>query len=329
MTEKIRSEDEYWMDYVGKVTAKADYSPDGRIWPDGEVVTLTDDVTPYAEEDRCPDCTCNPGALHDHGCAYRPVAHDQEKLADLIKSKQGAEQDTVLTAAVRDNHAVRIKDIMPPEMAYSVPSLGYPGARADCIILDDIVTPAPLTTEQGQALEEYVKKSGRIACGVDAERGQTFVCKEKDYPHATEAWRKELEENPNSFCKYVTDAELTEFQKEFLGSATKGRYFEGGAYRDTDEGKFDYEGFLSPTVLQAFAAYMHKHRLQSDGVMRASDNWQNGIPLDQYMKSAWRHFMDLWLEHRDYKSRDGIEEALGALLFNIMGYWHELLEMDE
>lgn len=105
-----------------------------------------------------------------------------------------------------------------------------------------------------------------------------------------------------------------------------GRYFDSGAYRDSDEGKYDYEGYLSPLVLESYAAYMHKHSRQSDGKLRASDNWQRGIPKEQYMKSAFRHFMDLWSEHRGYGSRDGIEEALGGLLFNVMGYWYMLLK---
>lgn len=108
-----------------------------------------------------------------------------------------------------------------------------------------------------------------------------------------------------------------------------GRYFESGAYRDSVDEKFDYEGFLSPLVLEAYGAYMHKHRRQSDGEMRDSDNWQRGIPREQYMKSAWRHFMDLWSAHRGYPSRDGLDEALGGLLFNVMGYWHECLKEDE
>jgi len=104
------------------------------------------------------------------------------------------------------------------------------------------------------------------------------------------------------------------------------REFETGATRNTDEGKLDYEGFLSPTVLLEFAKYMNKHRKQSDGKMRDSDNWQKGIPPDVYMKSMWRHFMDLWLEHRGHKSRDGIKEALDGLLFNVMGFYHEWLK---
>ena len=44
------------------------------------------------------------------------------------------------------------------------------------------------------------------------------------------------------------------------------------------------------------------------------------------MKSAWRHFVDVWKEHRGYKSREGMEDALMALMFNIMGYAHEILK---
>lgn len=104
------------------------------------------------------------------------------------------------------------------------------------------------------------------------------------------------------------------------------RTFETGATRDNDNDKLDYEGFLSPEVLEAYAKYMHKHQIQSDGNLRSSDNWQNGIPKDVYIKSAFRHFMDWWKEHRGLESRDGLEEALGGLLFNIMGYWFEIIQ---
>jgi len=104
------------------------------------------------------------------------------------------------------------------------------------------------------------------------------------------------------------------------------RKFDTGATRDTDKGKPDYEGFLSPIVLKAFGEYMDKHRKQSDGKLRESDNWQKGIPKDVYIKSMWRHFMDIWLEHRGYKSRDGLKEALNGLLFNVMGFYYEYLK---
>ena len=104
------------------------------------------------------------------------------------------------------------------------------------------------------------------------------------------------------------------------------RQFETGATRNNDSDALDYEGFLSPLVLQRFAEYMHKHRFQADGQVRSSDNWQKGIPLESYMKSGFRHFMDWWVEHRGLESREGLEDALCALLFNVQGYLHETLK---
>lgn len=112
----------------------------------------------------------------------------------------------------------------------------------------------------------------------------------------------------------------------------KGRYFESGAYRDSDDGKYDYEGFFSPFVLERRAQYMHEHRRQSDGELRDSDNWQNGIPIDEYMKSHWRHFQHLWKLHRRMVRGEIIpdkelEDALCAIMFNAEGHLDELLKL--
>lgn len=104
------------------------------------------------------------------------------------------------------------------------------------------------------------------------------------------------------------------------------RTFDTGATRDLDATKLDFEGFLSPAVLERYGRYMHKHRELTDGTMRDSDNWQRGIPGAVYMKSGWRHFFDWWREHRGIKTNDGLEDALCALLFNAMGYLHEHLQ---
>lgn len=109
----------------------------------------------------------------------------------------------------------------------------------------------------------------------------------------------------------------------------KTRTFKTGATRDTNQNKPDYEGFLSPLVLKRYGEYMNKHRLQSDGKLRDSDNWQKGIPKEEYVKSAWRHFMDWWLENRGFESREGTEDAICALIFNSMGYLHEMLKKRE
>lgn len=99
----------------------------------------------------------------------------------------------------------------------------------------------------------------------------------------------------------------------------RARYFDTGATRDTDEGKLDFDGFLSPLALRRFAEYMHECRKQSDGELRDSDNWQKGIPQDVYRKSMWRHFFSVW-----EKSRAGEEciTDLCALLFNVQGLLH-------
>jgi hypothetical protein len=106
------------------------------------------------------------------------------------------------------------------------------------------------------------------------------------------------------------------------------RTFETGATRDTDENKLDFEGFLSPLVIERFAAHMHANRLQKNGVVRPSDNWQKGIPLDVYMKSGYRHFVEWWKCHRNIPTMKPAdkEEALCGLIFNAMGYLHELLK---
>lgn len=107
------------------------------------------------------------------------------------------------------------------------------------------------------------------------------------------------------------------------------RKFETGATRSPEEWKYDYEGFLSPRVLERYAAYMHKHRIQTDGSLRASDNWQKGIPRDSYMKSLWRHFIDVWKNHRRLYTPESVEENLCAVIFNASGYLHEILKAAE
>ena len=104
------------------------------------------------------------------------------------------------------------------------------------------------------------------------------------------------------------------------------RTFDTGATRDTGNNKLKYEGFLSPAVIKRFAEYMHKNRVQSDGTLRDPDNWQKGIPKDVYTDSGWRHFMDWWCFQRGLSTEENIEDALCGLMFNTMGYLHELLK---
>lgn len=103
------------------------------------------------------------------------------------------------------------------------------------------------------------------------------------------------------------------------------RTFASGATRGSAVGKIDFEGALSPIVLERYAEFMDGHCTASDGSERSSDNWQKGIPLRVYMKSGFRHFFAWWRAHRRGASPEYIEETLCSLLFNVMGYLHVLL----
>lgn len=105
--------------------------------------------------------------------------------------------------------------------------------------------------------------------------------------------------------------------------------FATGATRDADDNKLDYEGFLSPVVLRAFAEYMHRCRMRNvppGEKLRSSDNWQKGIPRDAYMKSMLRHMFDAWTEHR-LTGRIS-NDLLMAILFNVQGYSLEQMKED-
>lgn len=135
--------------------------------------------------------------------------------------------------------------------------------------------------------------------------------------------------------------ELTRPTNPITATVSSGviRIFDTGATRDQDATKPDFEGYLSPLALDAFGDYMTAHRIQPDGSVRDSDNWQKGIPLNAYIKSLLRHVFQVWRLHRGYaayeRKPDGSlvpvtkREALCAILFNTQGYLHELIKQEE
>lgn len=111
----------------------------------------------------------------------------------------------------------------------------------------------------------------------------------------------------------------------------KVRTFHTGATRDTSMDKLEPYGFISPIVMYRFSQYMHKHRLQKDGTMRSSDNWQKGIPVSVYIHSLIRHVLDLWMVVSGHSARfdpdvQNVEEIACAILFNVQGLLHELIQ---
>lgn len=143
----------------------------------------------------------------------------------------------------------------------------------------------------------------------------------------------------------ISDEELRKMKPDSITGNDHGvmreegmRTFPSGATRDADDKKHDFEGFLSPWAIRRYGAYMHSHRIQADGKMRDSDNWQkgSGIPLEVYVKSLLRHTFDVWSIHRGlstFDTKDGhevdIEDALCAILFNAFGALHEYLKASE
>lgn len=101
------------------------------------------------------------------------------------------------------------------------------------------------------------------------------------------------------------------------------RLFDTGATRDSSDNKLDFEGFISPRVLRMYAQYMHKCRTRNQPPgqkLRASDNWQKGIPQQEYVKSLVRHVLELW-EQNDEGHVD--LDVACAIMFNVMGYVFE------
>lgn len=122
----------------------------------------------------------------------------------------------------------------------------------------------------------------------------------------------------------------TQYESAEVRSASV-RTFASGATRSQDATRDDPEGYLSPLALDRFCEYMTKHRLQPDGSVRASDNWQKGIPAATYMKGLVRHVLHAWARYRGYSVRDplaaaNLEEDLCAILFNAQGHLHELVK---
>lgn len=113
-----------------------------------------------------------------------------------------------------------------------------------------------------------------------------------------------------------------------VGEPKSMRVFATGATRDLDETKIDYEGHISPLVTKRYGQYMHEHRKQADGKMRASDNWQLGIDKTAYLKSLVRHMEDvklIWDGYPDEATEPDMEKALCAVIFNAQGLMFEIL----
>ena len=142
------------------------------------------------------------------------------------------------------------------------------------------------------------------------------------------------------YCDYPTKAEAQAaldlyLEKQIIQERTKSkikltqamRDFVGGATRDTDTTKLDYEAFNSPLVDKCYAEYLNGHRQTANG-LRDGDNWQSLFGekhFDVCMKSLCRHVVDARLAHRGYGSEQAISDSLNAIIFNAKAYLFKLL----
>jgi len=109
------------------------------------------------------------------------------------------------------------------------------------------------------------------------------------------------------------------------------RTFDSGATRDTVEGKLSYVRILSPIALRRYVEYMNFHAKQSDGTMRKPDNWKSGFPIETYLDSLGRHLVAVWLLQQGFTETDNhgpvtLEDSLCGIIFNAMGWLHEILK---
>jgi hypothetical protein len=159
-------------------------------------------------------------------------------------------------------------------------------------------------------------------CVANASIGLPSVSFDNDKPYSEE----QIAGMAKCVADYPDDNNKTETLRGMLDANVcfnnKVRVFETGATRDTDEGKLDFEGFLSPRALKVYAEYMHKHRLQSDGNLRDSDNWQKGIPSEQCLKSMWRHLFEVWAISRGMECKETMKDSLCGVIFNAMCMLH-------
>ena len=87
------------------------------------------------------------------------------------------------------------------------------------------------------------------------------------------------------------------------------RGFNSGAVRDAGGGKVE-PGLISPLFLERLG-----WRMSGGAEKYDPRNWEQGMPLDTYWRSLWRHLVE-------FGHGDGDEDHLAAAAFNLMAFMH-------
>lgn len=111
------------------------------------------------------------------------------------------------------------------------------------------------------------------------------------------------------------------------------KIFESGATRSGGN-KPEYAGYLHPSVIKAYGAYMLRHQIQPDGTRRDCRNYQKGIPYESYAQSMMRHFIEVWSEYESYRlhglwREEEVMESIMAMFFNVHGMAMEIIKETE
>jgi hypothetical protein len=97
----------------------------------------------------------------------------------------------------------------------------------------------------------------------------------------------------------------------------KHRSFTSGAIRDIDQGKPNFPECFSYLAFWRYGEYMRKASSKY-----GENNWQKGIPAEEYEKSLMRHLVR-YFANKQGASLEPDQDHLSAAMFNLMGLMHE------
>lgn len=102
-----------------------------------------------------------------------------------------------------------------------------------------------------------------------------------------------------------------------LPDSGKRQAFDTGSLRDTNDGKPRYD-LISPIALKLLALHMAR-----GAVKYGERNWELGQPVSRFYESALRHLMAVAEEEEK-----AAENHLAAVLYNVMGILHTLVQIE-